>query len=58
MIRIISILVEEEKIEKLAKTDKKLGVDLGIATFAVCSDGQMIENPKHLRESESRLKKL
>lgn len=35
-----------------------VGVDLGIKTFAVLSDGQEIENPKHLKKSINRLKVL
>lgn len=53
----ISILVEEE-IKKLPKTDKKIGIDLGIKDFAITSDGEVFENPKWLRKSENRLKKL
>ena len=53
----ISILVEEE-IKLLPKTDKKVGIDLGIKDFAVTSDGKVFENPKWLRKSEQRVKFL
>lgn len=53
----ISLLVETE-IEKLANIDKKIGIDVGLKQFAVCSDGMIVENPKHLRSSEKRLSKL
>ena len=52
-----SILVETE-IEKLPKTDKKVGIDLGLKEFAILSDGTKIENPKWLRRTEKRIKKL
>lgn len=52
-----SILVETE-IEKLPKTDKKVGIDLGLTEFAILSDGTKIENPKWLRRTEKRIKKL
>jgi len=52
-----SILVEEE-IKPLPKTDKKIGIDLGIKDFAVTSCGEIIKNPKWLRKSEQRIKKL
>jgi len=52
-----SILVEEE-IKPLPKTDKKIGIDLGIKDFAITSCGEIIENPKWLRKSEQRIKKL
>jgi len=53
----ISILVEEE-IKPLPKTDQKVGIDLGIKDFAVTSDGEVFENPKWLRKTEKRLRKL
>ncbi len=54
----VSILVEEEKIKPLPKTDKKVGIDLGIKDFAATSDGEIFENPKWLRKSEQRIKFL
>lgn len=53
----ISILVEEE-IAQLPKYISKIGIDVGIKTFAVCSNGDEIDNPKNLIKSEQRLKKL
>lgn len=53
----ISILVDTENIQ-LPKTDKKIGVDLGIKEFAITSDGEIFSNPKHLKKSEKRLTKL
>ncbi|GKX66733.1 IS200/IS605 family element RNA-guided endonuclease TnpB [Inconstantimicrobium mannanitabidum] len=53
----ISILVDTENIQ-LPKTDKKIGVDMGLKEFAICSDGYREPNPKHLRKSEKRLIKL
>ena len=35
--------------------DKAIGIDVGIKSFAVLSDGQIIENPKHLCKSEKKL---
>lgn len=53
----VSILVDTENI-KLPKIDKKIGVDVGLKEFAICSDGYIEPNPKHLRKSAKRLKKL
>ncbi|MPQ42782.1 IS200/IS605 family element RNA-guided endonuclease TnpB [Clostridium tarantellae] len=53
----ISILVDTENFA-LPKTDKKIGVDVGLKEFAICSDGYRVANPKHLRKSEKRLAKL
>ena len=52
-----SILVETEN-RKLPKTDKKIGVDVGLKDFAVTSDGEVYINPKWLRKAEKRLAKL
>lgn len=53
-----SVLVEQEAKEKLSTTDSKVGIDLGIKEFAIISDGEMIENPKYLRKSEKKLRRL
>lgn len=53
----ISILVDED-IKQLPKSNNKVGIDLGIADFAITSDGEVFENPKWLRKSEKRLTKL
>ncbi len=53
----ISILVDTENIQ-LPKIEKKIGIDMGLKEFLVCSDGYKEPNPKHLRRSERRLIKL
>jgi len=53
----VSVLVDTENIKK-TKLDTKVGVDLGIKDFAITSNGDKYENPKWLRKSEKRLKKL
>lgn len=53
----VSLLVECE-IEKLPRLETKVGIDVGIKTFAAMSDQSVFENPKHLRKSEKRLSKL
>jgi len=37
---------------------KEIGIDVGIKFFAVMSDGQIVDNPKHLKQSETELKEL
>ena len=54
----VSILVKQEEKEKLPISDNKIGIDLGIKEFCITSDGEMIENPKFLRKSEDKLRKL
>ena len=53
----ISILVDTENIQ-LPKNDNKLGIDIGLKEFAICSNGDRFANPKNLRKSEKRLTKL
>jgi transposase len=36
----------------------KVGIDLGLVHFATLSDESTIENPRHLRQAENKLKKL
>jgi len=57
----ISILVElnEELPKKKPISEKQaIGIDLGVKIFAVLSNEIEIENPKHLRKSIKKLKKL
>ena len=54
----VSVLVDGENVEMPPKSDSEIGIDLGIKEFAIMSDGTMIENPKYLKKSESRLRKL
>jgi putative transposase len=54
----VSVLVECEEQEKVPQSDNKIGIDLGIKEFAITSDGKKIENPKFLKKSENRLRKL
>ena len=53
----ISILVDTENIQ-LPKNDNKIGIDLGLKEFAICSNGDRFDNPKNLRKSERKLSKL
>ena len=45
-------------IKPLEKTDKKVGIDVGLKEFAICSDGYRVANPKYFRKAEKRLAKL
>lgn len=47
--------VEYELVKKPIP-DKSIGIDVGIKSFAVLSDGEIIDNPKYLRKSEQKLK--
>ncbi|MEU9103099.1 RNA-guided endonuclease TnpB family protein [Streptomyces xanthophaeus] len=41
----------------LPEVDTEVGIDLGLTTFAVLSDGTRISSPKFLRRAEKRLKR-
>jgi putative transposase len=53
----VSLQVEEELPETTA-TGEPLGVDLGVTTMAVCSNGDRYENPKALTKALKRLARL
>lgn len=53
----VSFTVDED-VEYLQKTDKEVGIDLGLKTFAVCSDGKEYVSPKPMWKYIARLKKL
>lgn len=53
----ISILVEQE-INHKPKTNKDVGIDVGIKTFAVQSDGVEVDNPRYFSKNQAKLKRL
>ena len=50
--------VDVEREIKHEYTGKIVGIDLGLEYFYTDSDGQTVQNPRKLRESEKRLKRL
>ena len=53
----ISILVEEN-IPTLPMTDKAIGIDLGLKSFLITSEGETIDNPKYYAKAEKKLATL
>lgn len=56
-----SVLVDtdiQEMPKSVTSTSTSIGIDLGIKTLAVCSDGRTFDNPKNLRKSLNRLAML
>jgi putative transposase len=39
-------------------TDKQVGIDVGLKAFLTDSEGKIVENPRHYRKAEKRLKRL
>jgi len=54
----VQFCIDQERIEKREPTGKTIGLDVGLTHFYTDSDGQMVENPRHLRKSEKVLKRL
>ena len=57
----ISILVDTKKKEPkkyTIKEENSVGIDLGVKDFAITSNGEKFDNPKHLNQYLRRLKKL
>lgn len=52
-----SVLCEVKETQKLPETAKRVGIDLGLHDFIVCSDGKRVEAPKHFRKAEEKLAK-
>ena len=54
----VSICCTDIEIPKLQRTDKVVGIDLGLKDFAITSDGEKFSNPKYLKQSLQKLAKL
>ena len=48
--------VEMPEPEPLPASNVAVGIDVGLTTFAVCSNGTEIANPRHFRAAERRLR--
>lgn len=44
-------------VKRFSETDKEIGIDVGIESFLVDSDGVVVENPEFFRNSEKLLRK-
>lgn len=53
-----SLCCTDVEFEQYPKTNKNVGIDLGICDFAILSDGIKIENPQFYEQSEKKLAKL
>src|SRR2546421_5158340 len=55
--RYFASFVVEARNDPLLASDSEVGIDLGLAHFAVLSDGRKVANPRFLRRAERRLRK-
>ena len=53
-----SLCCTDIEFEQYPKTNKNVGIDLGLVDFAILSDGIKIENPQFYEQSEKKLAKL
>lgn len=51
-------VVTQQEVQPLPKTGKKVGLDIGIKDLMTLSNGVVIKNPRFLRESQSKIKKI
>ncbi|HEY9740385.1 MAG TPA: transposase, partial [Coleofasciculaceae cyanobacterium] len=49
--------VDAERKERIHYTGSEIGIDVGLSHFLTDSNGEKIDNPRHLRVAEKRLKK-
>ena len=54
----VSLCCTDVDIKPLGKTGKSVGIDLGIKEFCITSNGEMVHNPKYLKNSLDKLAKL
>ena len=56
----LSILMDvpQYEIVKFKKTNKEVGIDLGVKDFVITSDGEVFDNKNFLKVDEQKLKKL
>ncbi|MFF3623150.1 RNA-guided endonuclease InsQ/TnpB family protein [Streptomyces sp. NPDC002467] len=56
--RYFASFVVDAGFDPVAENDAEVGIDLGLTTFAVLSDGTKISSPRILRRAEKKLKRL
>ena len=54
----VSLCCTDVKVSALEKTNNSIGLDFGIKEFCTMSDGEVVENPRYLKKSLSKLAKL
>lgn len=54
----VSICCTDVEIKPLPKTNRQIGIDLGIKEFCITSEGDKFFNPKYLAKSQKKLVKL
>ena len=54
----VSLLVDDHTVKPLPKSNKSIGLDVGITSLIATSDGSKIANPKHFKHLRKKLKRV
>jgi putative transposase len=54
----VSLLVDDYTVRPLPKTDKSIGLDVGITSLIATSNGDKITNPKHFKRLRKKLRRV
>jgi putative transposase len=54
----VSLLVDDHTVRTLEKTDKTIGLDVGINSLIATSNGEKISNPRHFKRLGKKLKRV
>ena len=54
----VSLLVDDHTVKPLPKTDKQVGLDVGITSLIATSNGDKITNPKHFKQLRKKLSRV
>lgn len=54
----VQFVLDVERSEQQEPTKRTVGLDVGLNYFLTDSDGNTVENPRHLRKAEKRLKRM
>src|SRR5919202_1873008 len=54
----VQFCLSQDRLEKREPTGKTIGLDVGLTHFYTDSNGQTVDNPRHLRKSQKAFKRL
>ena len=54
----VQFCIDHNRLEDIKSSGNAIGIDVGLSSFYTDSEGNKVNNPRHLRKSEKRLKRL
>jgi IS605 OrfB family transposase len=54
----VQVGVKADRVIEHVPTGKRIGIDVGLKAFYTDSEGHIVENPRHYRKAEQKLKRL